>query len=55
MLDDNDEPVFNFGKHRGKKVTDVLRREPSYYNWMMDGDFTLDTKQQLTRIKLSMS
>lgn len=55
VLDDNDEPVFNFGKHRGKKVTDVLRREPSYYNWMMDGDFTLDTKQQLTRIKISMS
>ena len=54
VYDDNDEPVFNFGKHRGKKVADVLRKEPSYYSWMMDGDFTLDTKQQLTRIKLSM-
>ena len=53
-LNDKDEPVFNFGKHRGKRVVDVLRAEPSYYNWMMDGDFTLDTKQQLTRIKLSM-
>ena len=55
MLDDQGEPVFNFGKHRGKKVAEVLRKEPSYYNWMMDGDFTLDTKQQLTKIKLSLS
>lgn len=54
VLDEQDEPVFNFGKHRGKKVTEVLQREPSYYNWMIEGDFTLDTKQQLTKIKLSM-
>ena len=55
VLNDKEEPVFNFGKHRGKKVVEVLRNEPSYYSWMMDGDFTLDTKQQLTKIKLSMS
>ena len=55
VLNDKDEPVFNFGKHKGKPVMEVLRREPSYYSWMMDGDFTLDTKQQLTKIKLSMS
>lgn len=54
VLDENDEPVFNFGKHKGRRVVDVLAKEPSYYSWMMDGDFTLDTKQQLTRIKLSM-
>ena len=54
VLDDSDEPVFNFGKHKGRKVTEVLRNEPSYYSWMMDGDFTLDTKQQLTKIKLSL-
>lgn len=54
VLDDNGEPVFNFGKHKGHPVREVLRSEPSYYNWMMDGDFTLDTKQQLTQIKLSM-
>ena len=53
-LNDNDVPVFNFGKHRGRPVADVLKQEPSYYSWMMDGDFTLDTKQQLTKIKLSM-
>ena len=55
VLDDNDEPVFNFGKHKGRKVAEVLQKEPSYYSWMMDGDFTLDTKQQLTRIKLSLA
>ena len=54
VLNDNDVPVFNFGKHRGKPVADVLRQEPSYYSWMMDGDFTLDTKQQLTKIKLAL-
>ena len=53
-LNDDDEPVFNFGKHKGRRVVDVLAKEPSYYSWMMEGDFTLDTKQQLTRIKLSM-
>ena len=54
VLNDNDVPVFNFGKHRGKPVADVLRQEPSYYSWMMDGDFTLYTKQQLTKIKLAL-
>jgi len=54
VLNDNDVPVFNFGKHRGRPVADVLRQEPSYYSWIMDGDFTLDTKQQLTKIKLSL-
>lgn len=54
VLNDQDEPVFNFGKHKDHPVREVLRSEPSYYNWMMDGDFALDTKQQLTQIKLSM-
>lgn len=54
MLNDKDQPVFNFGKHKGKLVTDVLASEPSYYDWMMKGDFTLDTKKVLTGIKLSM-
>jgi len=52
VYDDNDVPVFNFGKHKGKKVVDVLHVEPSYYDWIMNGDFALDTKQVLTRIKL---
>lgn len=44
--------VFNFGKHRGKVVTDVLQQEPSFYDWIMKGDFPLDTKRKLTQIKL---
>lgn len=44
--------VFNFGKHRGKPVTKILEREPSFYDWVMKGDFPLDTKRKLTQIKL---
>ena len=46
--------VFNFGKHRGKPVVQVLQQEPTYYDWMMKGDFALDTKRKLTQIKLQM-
>ena len=46
--------VFNFGKHKGKPVADVLLRlDPSYYAWMMQGDFAQNTKQVLTRIYLT--
>ncbi|MEO6902815.1 MAG: exonuclease domain-containing protein [Bacteroidia bacterium] len=44
--------VFNFGKHTGKSVQQILKDEPSYYNWMMNGDFPLYTKKVLTDIKL---
>ena len=44
--------VFNFGKYKGIPVREVFQRDPSYYSWMMQGDFTLNTKQVLTRIKL---
>lgn len=54
VLNDKDEPVINFGKHKGKTVENVLRTEPSYYAWIMNGDFTLDTKKVLTEIKLKM-
>jgi len=47
--------VFNFGKHSGKSVEQVLREEPSYYAWMMNGDFPLYTKKVLTDIKLRMA
>ncbi|MDZ7739436.1 MAG: 3'-5' exonuclease [Bacteroidales bacterium] len=46
------QEVFNFGKHRGRPVEDVLMKEPSYYAWMMDGDFPQYTKKLLTEIKL---
>ncbi len=43
---------FNFGKHIGKPVLEVLKSDPSYYDWMMKGDFPMDTKRKLTEIKL---
>ena len=47
---DNGVIVFNFGKHKGKPVSQVLKDEPQYYDWMMKGDFALHTKQKLTEI-----
>ena len=44
--------AFNFGKYKGRSVADVLRSDPGYYSWMMAGDFTFNTKQVLTRIRL---
>lgn len=53
-LNDKGEVVFNFGKNTGRKVETVLRREPQYYDWIMNNDFPLDTKRKLTEIKLKM-
>jgi DNA polymerase-3 subunit epsilon len=47
---DNGVEVFNFGKFKGRAVSDVLRSEPQYYDWMMKGDFPQHTKQKLTEI-----
>jgi len=52
IFNDKGVEVFNFGKHRGKSVAEVLKNEPSYYSWMMDGDFPLNTKQVLTKLRL---
>lgn len=52
IRNENGIEVFNFGKHKGKPVSEVLRIEPSFYAWMMDADFPLNTKQVLTKIKL---
>ncbi len=46
--------VFAFGKHKDKSVTEVFEKEPSYYNWMMNGDFPLYTKKIITQIRLRM-
>ena len=46
------QEVFNFGKYKGTPVVEVLHRDQGYYNWMTNADFTLNTKQVLTRIKL---
>jgi DNA polymerase-3 subunit epsilon len=52
ILNDKGIEVFNFGKHKGKSVREVLKNEPSFYAWMMDADFPLNTKQVLTKIRL---
>jgi DNA polymerase-3 subunit epsilon len=52
IFDENGEEIFNFGKYKGKKVVQVFRDDPSYYSWMMNGDFSLYTKKVLTEIKL---
>ncbi|SFC03052.1 DNA polymerase-3 subunit epsilon [Flexibacter flexilis DSM 6793] len=49
------EAVFTFGKHKDRPVAEVLQKEPSYYDWMMKGDFPLETKRRLTELKLKMS
>ena len=49
-FDDKGVEIFNFGKHKGRPVADVLKAEPQYYDWMMRGDFPLHTKQKLTEI-----
>ena len=46
------QEVFNFGKYKGIPVAEVLRRDPGYYGWILNGDFTYNTKQVLTRIRL---
>lgn len=46
----NGVEIFNFGKHKGKPVTQVIKEEPQYYDWMMKGDFAMDTKQKFTEI-----
>ncbi len=59
MLDTEGNPimveVFNFGKHKGAPVAQVLRYDPGYYSWILAGDFTNNTKQVLTRIRLRES
>ena len=56
VTDKDGKPVmietFNFGKYKGMPVADVLSRDPGYYGWMLNGDFTYNTKQVLTRIRL---
>jgi DNA polymerase-3 subunit epsilon len=54
MLNNKGEVCFNFGKHNGKPVKLVLKQEPQYYDWIINGDFPLDTKRKLTEIKLKM-
>lgn len=53
VLDDKGNEVFNFGKHKGKRVDEVFKKlDPNYYEWMMNSDFPLQTKKVLTKLKL---
>ena len=53
-IDDNGVEVFNFGKYRDQSVEAVFRKEPSYYDWIMNGDFPSYTKKIFTEIKLRL-
>ncbi|MBQ3634901.1 MAG: 3'-5' exonuclease [Bacteroidales bacterium] len=55
VYDDKNEIIFNFGKYKGRPVKQVLMMDPSYYDWMMNSDFSLDTKRALTQVRLSMN
>lgn len=50
VYNDKGIEVFNFGKHKGRPVSEVLKAEPQYYDWMMKGEFPMNTKQKLTEI-----
>ncbi len=52
-LDEDQEEIFSFGKHKGRKVLEVLDQEPGYFGWILNADFPLYTKKVLTQIKLS--
>ena len=48
---DNEDPVFNFGKYKGKKIKEILKKNPGYFNWIIKGKFSNDTKENLKKIK----
>lgn len=54
IYDSQKREIFNFGKYKGKLVKEVFRQDPSYYQWMMNGDFPLYTKRVITKLKLQM-
>lgn len=51
-LDQDNMPIINFGKHKGKQVKEIFLKDPGYYSWIMNGEFTLDTKQVITELKI---
>lgn len=52
VYNDKKEEVINFGKYKGRLVSEVLKTDPGYYGWIMQGDFSLHTKKVFTTIKL---
>ena len=53
-LNDKGEEIFTFGKYKGRTVVEVFAKDPSYYSWIMNGDFPLYTKKKITEIRLRM-
>ena len=51
VYDDKNEPVINFGKHKGKRARDVFKNEPNYFKWIQQSSFTLETKAQFARLE----
>ncbi len=54
VFNDDDKEVINFGKYKGRLAEEVLRKDPSYYDWILKGDFAQNTKDCFTRIKLRL-
>ncbi|MDE6466639.1 MAG: 3'-5' exonuclease, partial [Duncaniella sp.] len=54
VYNDDDKEVINFGKYKGRLAEEVLRKDPSYYDWILKGDFAQNTKDCFTRIKLRL-
>ena len=52
VFNEKGEEVFNFGKYKGRKVQEIFSTEPSYYDWMMKGDFASNTKTVITQLRL---
>ena len=52
VYNEKGQEVINFGKYKGRLVEEVLKSDPSYYAWIMNGDFPLNTKKMLTEIRL---
>lgn len=52
ILDDEGEEIFTFGKYKNRKVSEVVRRDPGFISWILQGDFPLNTKQTIQRLQL---
>jgi DNA polymerase-3 subunit epsilon len=52
ILDEKDVPIINFGKYKGRKALEVIEKDPSYYAWVMNSTFSLDTKRVFTELRL---
>jgi DNA polymerase-3 subunit epsilon len=55
IYDENNEIIFNFGKYKGKPVAESFKKEPNYYKWMMEKEFSVFTKKAVTKIWESMN